>query len=546
MASPCVATVVFTPVPGRAADLVLGVACLVIASTLLTFLIGAGRRLPFRALFVLLTTVVSLCGFIHMAAVVLPAGPHIALASYLSLVAVLVVLVVAALLPILLPAVLRILRAMPTEADGLPVSPRPQPTSRIPSTTLSVVPAGHAQAAPPLPVAPEQTAAERSLPEAAPNMAVTTRAVDEPRAAEPEDAAGAPPAPVVQEHAAASAAPSEWAATDLAFRDLTLTDQAVTDLVATDEVPPAEAQALLVAATESSLDAFFAFKPYKDSTGKVTDFLFTWLNHNGERQLQRRRGEVLGSRLTTLLAIDAAPNALDAYRLVWLTGKPYIHEFPLREEEPYGTWMRHHCVKVNDGIAITVTDITERRHTEQYLLHLQQHDPVTGLPTRALLDDRVLQAMARANRYRNKVAVAFVSVSSLEELREVHGGAFANEATQRIAKRLRMTVRATDSIIRLTGDEFVLVMPEFTQESDIRRAGATLVAVVQGPLTIGDEVVELHCSVGISIYPDTALTVQDLLRGADVAMYRAKTQGRSRYVLFSPVPSDSTEEPLAV
>lgn len=298
----------------------------------------------------------------------------------------------------------------------------------------------------------------------------------------------------------------------------------------------------LLAATESSLDSFFIFEPHRNSEGKVDDFLFKWLNANGETLLQKSRAEIFGVRLTHLLPIDPAPHSFEQYLLVRATGEPFIHEFPLQEGLPYATWMRHHVVKLNDGIAITVTDITERRHSEQYLLHLTQHDALTGLPTRTLLDDRVVQAIARANRYRSKVAVFLIHLDSFQHLLKLHGLSVGDEIILTAASRLRFAIRSTDSVIRLGGDEFVVVMSDIILAGDIRRAAATLVAVLSNPISIADNDLEMTCSVGVSVYPDTAATVQDLLSGADVAMYRAKSHGNNQYALFIPANDEDKHQ----
>jgi len=111
-----------------------------------------------------------------------------------------------------------------------------------------------------------------------------------------------------------------------------------------------------------------------------------------------------------------------------------------------------------------------------------------------------------------------------------------------IATRLRNAVRATDSVIRLGGDEFVVLMPDMKLEIDVRRAAATLVATLREPLTIEGEpgrksdlqTVRLSSSLGVTIYPDSGADGDELLKNAEIAMYRAKSGGSNQYVLFSP------------
>lgn len=451
------------PILGRVSDVVIGLSCLAIAAAFFSFIIAAGKLLPFRVPFILLAVVVTICGFTHMTAAVLPSDPHVWLVVYLSGIAVLLALIIAAMLPFVLPYALSVLRTLPQPEVS-------EQNTLVPSITPS------------------------------PARSITP-----------------PPTPPSAEPLSTQPSPQSFA-------------------------PPQIDDARLRAATESSLDAFFIFEPLHDSNGKVNDFAFKWMNSNGETLLQKPSRNILGRRLTELLPIDSAPSSFEQYRLVLLTGKPYIHEFPLKENDVYSTWMRHHVVKLEDGIAITVTDITERRHTEQYLLHLAQHDALTGLPTRALLDDRILQAIARANRYRTKVAVFFASLEAPADLKALHGSSFEDQVMLAASNRLRSTIRSTDSIIRMGGEEFVIVMTDIAQNSDIRRAAATLTAVLGDPVTVDEKPIQISCSLGVSIYPDSAVTVQDLLSGADVAMYRARSHGKNKFVVFTPLPLDEAEQ----
>jgi len=291
-------------------------------------------------------------------------------------------------------------------------------------------------------------------------------------------------------------------------------------------------EARFLAAAQSTEAAFFLLEALRAPDGLIEDFLFTYINPNAEKIIAKRSNEVLGARLTRILPIDPDGNLFRQFRLVVLTGKPLIHEFALRPNEPDGPWMRHQVTKLDDGIAITASDITDRKHAELNLVENDKHDLLTGLPSRRLLEDRIEQAIVRADRYRNKVAVFLINLDGFERINESHGRKFGDDLILSVATRLRAAIRATDTIIRLGGDEFVIVMPDMRLEIDVRHTAATLVAFLREPIILGGKTLRISCSLGASIYPDSAVTVEDLLIGADVALCRAKMQGKNQYALY--------------
>ena len=304
-----------------------------------------------------------------------------------------------------------------------------------------------------------------------------------------------------------------------------------------------------LAATQSSSDAFILLEALRSPDGAIEDFLFTYINANAEKIIEKPSREVVGARLTRILPIDSAGRLFQQYRQVVATGKPLVHEFPLDPQDPDGPWMRHHVARLGDdsevGLAITASDVTERKRARQDRLDPSQHDPLTGLPNRLLLDDRIQQAIARADRYGNKVALLFVNLDSFEQINARHGSDLADQVLLATAARLRGAVRATDSVLRLGGDQFIVLMSDMLLEIDIRRAAATLVAILREPLVLesktGSATLQVSTSLGVAVYPDTTLTVDNLLTHADIAMYRAQIQGGNQYVLYVPAANLTLE-----
>ena len=182
------------------------------------------------------------------------------------------------------------------------------------------------------------------------------------------------------------------------------------------------------------------------------------------------------------------------------------------------------------GIAF---DITERKKLTEYVNHLAHHDQLTGLPNRVLLDDRMRQAIQRAKRNRHKVAVLMVDVDYFKRINDSLGHSAGDSLLDSIAKKLCSAVRQTDTVARMGGDEFVIVMPEFRDEKDAIRCAESIIQKVSTPTMLGNREVNVTVSVGLCIFPDCANDADSLLKNADAALYEAKEGGRNSFHVFN-------------
>jgi diguanylate cyclase (GGDEF)-like protein len=181
----------------------------------------------------------------------------------------------------------------------------------------------------------------------------------------------------------------------------------------------------------------------------------------------------------------------------------------------------------------TVQDITESKRHEAQLGYLATHDSLTGLPNRILLTDRLRQATAYAQRQQRRVAVVFVDLDRFKFINDSLGHAIGDKVLQAIAKRLRECVRESDTVARLGGDEFVLVLNDQNTDDVLFQTVKRIVPSVARPLALADHEIAITCSLGIAIYPQDGADADTLLRHADIAMYRAKTEGRDRFEFFT-------------
>ncbi len=292
-------------------------------------------------------------------------------------------------------------------------------------------------------------------------------------------------------------------------------------------------EARFIAASESSLEAFYTLQAVRGTNGQIIDFEFTYINSNGEKLVGLPREEIIGQYLCALIPINRTGGFFDEYKQVVMTGEPVVQEFPMQLEDDIPRWIRHEVVRLEDGIAITAADITDRKLSERATEHRAQHDPLTGLPNRSLLQDRMQQAIDRAIRYRNKVGLFVIDMDKFKEINDTLGHSAGDKVLTAVAQRLRESVRGTDSVLRIGGDEFIVVVPDVQEERDIRRLAAKINAAISNGGPEGLEQVDMSCSIGIAIYPSQAASSDDLFSRADAAMYEAKRRGGGCFEVYS-------------
>lgn len=184
------------------------------------------------------------------------------------------------------------------------------------------------------------------------------------------------------------------------------------------------------------------------------------------------------------------------------------------------------------GAVIVFRDVSESRAMALKMAHLAQHDALTGLPNRVLLTERLYQAIGLAQRHSKQVALLFLDLDHFKHINDTLGHAIGDQLLQLVAERLVECVRATDTVCRQGGDEFVILLAEIEQPQDAAYVAEKLLAAFAEPQIIGGQELHVTLSIGISIYPDDAITVDAAMKNADTAMYHAKEDGRNNYQFF--------------
>ena len=184
------------------------------------------------------------------------------------------------------------------------------------------------------------------------------------------------------------------------------------------------------------------------------------------------------------------------------------------------------------GILGVSRDISDRRHTEQRIEYLAQHDALTDLPNRALLEDRLRQAIAAAQRDSRMLAVMFLDLDKFKPVNDQHGHAVGDALLKAVAQRLLGVVRASDTVARIGGDEFVVLLPVVGAEPDAARVAEKIRESLVRPFDLDGVVVQVSASVGIALFPLHGASDAELRRNADAAMYVAKGAGSNRVCIY--------------
>lgn len=179
-------------------------------------------------------------------------------------------------------------------------------------------------------------------------------------------------------------------------------------------------------------------------------------------------------------------------------------------------------------------DITARKAIEERIHHLAQHDPLTGLPNRLLFSDRLQQALTSAKRQKSHLAVMFLDLDNFKPVNDTFGHDVGDVLLQQAALRIRGNIRELDTVARIGGDEFVVLLPIIETEQDALPVAEKIRNALSLPFNVAGHELSISSSIGIAVYPEHGVNEIELSKHADTAMYRSKQAGRNTVTLFQP------------
>lgn len=218
--------------------------------------------------------------------------------------------------------------------------------------------------------------------------------------------------------------------------------------------------------------------------------------------------------------------------------------------ESYAEWLSITAIRDEGGgisrYVSVFTDISDRKETERQVAHMAQHDFLTGLPNRMLLLDRMTLAIAHAGRAKRKVAVMFLDLDRFKSINDTLGHFVGDKLLQRVSGNIGQVCRASDTVCRIGGDEFVIMSPNLESVEDVSVIAGKLLEAIAAINVVGSHEIDITASIGISIFPDDGSDGEELLRHADAAMYHAKQMGSNNYQFFTAEMNRRARQRLAI
>lgn len=266
-------------------------------------------------------------------------------------------------------------------------------------------------------------------------------------------------------------------------------------------------------------------------------------------------GAMLAGR-TTLLNVEQMPGDNALAEAMHQSGHAAVMAMPVRDQRNAVlgllTTFFADADDMTQGVSTLLGEMAqmasiafEQARLAEELIHQARYDPLTDLPNRALLHDRLQQSIADAERSETIVAVMLLDLDEFKLVNDTLGHSAGDELLRDVAARLRGAVRGGDSIARLGGDEFIVVAP-FPTSTNISDAAERLLDALQAPFALAEQEVTARPSIGISFFPDDGDTPESLLRAADTAMYAAKQAGKNQYRFFAGSMNEQITERLRI
>ena len=263
---------------------------------------------------------------------------------------------------------------------------------------------------------------------------------------------------------------------------------------------------------------------------------FTFVNNATCRQLGYSKEELIGMNYRVYVPKEDVKSMYKAWNKVYRTGES-LKSYPFAGIRKDGTQiflensvspLRNNEGKII-GFRSISRDVTEHKQFEQKLAEMATHDPLTGLPNRVLLSDRFTIGLALSRRSGNRLAVLMLDLDRFKAINDNMGHDVGDQLLTAVGERLTGIMRKSDTIARIGGDEFILVLPQILQANDAAKFAQRILDTFREPFVFDDHRLHITTSIGIAVYPEGGKDIESLLKNADTAMYWAKGKGRDIY-----------------
>lgn len=272
------------------------------------------------------------------------------------------------------------------------------------------------------------------------------------------------------------------------------------------------------------------------------DYKIKYFNPFAEKVFGYSAEDVIGSSAMELQVMKRAVS-LRLLKIRSIVRKKGEYRFPLVIEGETGT--RHYEGRVTGiqdrlsrlaGFVMMLRDVTDGRRYQEEIKHLAYHDSLTGLPNRVLLSDRLAQALSQASRNGSQGALMILDLDNFKDINDSLGHSTGDLLLQAASDRLKEFVRKSDTVSRMGGDEFVLLLPKITSPESAALIARKIVRAFHKPFECAGNTLQITSSIGIAVFPDDGEDEESLLKKADIALYLAKEEGRNTFRHYGLVP----------
>lgn len=287
-------------------------------------------------------------------------------------------------------------------------------------------------------------------------------------------------------------------------------------------------------ATESANDGFYMAAAIRDRQGRIVDFKIVDCNERGAFFYGLQRSDLVGRRLSMIDSGLFGEELIATYRKAMETG---FHEDDRRmpsDNRLNIRWGRRRLVRVGNGLAVTLQDVSERKMHEAQLERLANEDSLTGLPNRHWFLNFMSAALANAGVEQTELAILFIDLDEFKHVNDSQGHAVGDQLLTAAAQRLGSLLRPTDHVVRFGGDEFIVLLSPSEGDLQIAAVAERIVAAFSKPFALADDVQTVGTSVGISVFPRDGTDVDTLIKHSDIAMYSGKSEGKGQFRFFDP------------
>lgn len=287
-------------------------------------------------------------------------------------------------------------------------------------------------------------------------------------------------------------------------------------------------------ATEGAENGFYMLNALHDNEGRIIDFRYVDCNVLGAKFFGLNREELIGIKLSSLHTEQYFKKLLAIYAGAMESGFRE-DEFKVSAESKVDfSWARRRLARSGSGLAVTISDISLRKKTENELVHLANRDGLTGLFNRHWLLNHLPQALQRAVNGQYMLAILFIDLDGFKNINDTRGHAAGDQLLKSVASRLQSVLRPSDHVIRLGGDEFVVVLEPVHEEGQSANVAERISESFSQSFLWNGEKHQMSASIGISLFPKDGDDAETLLKNADIAMYAVKAAGKDHYNFFRP------------